>query len=160
TRAEELLPEPEGATKPVTFKDLVVDFTREEWGLLGPTQRILFHDMMLRNYSNLVSLHQCFPPPFSPWTGLPDSKPDVISKLEQWEDPWTVGRDLQGDSSLAESEACPLFPSPQQRIHCVAIVPVLVQSRLGPGAPLAHTYVSGASVSRLPGTYRAKVDRK
>eukprot|EP00070_Physeter_catodon_P006465 XP_007113868.1 zinc finger protein 74-like [Physeter catodon] len=26
--------------------------------------------------------------------GLPDSKPDVIPKLEQWEDPWTVERDV------------------------------------------------------------------
>lgn len=39
--------------KPVTFRDVVVDFTRGEWGLLGPTQRILYHDVMLRNYSNL-----------------------------------------------------------------------------------------------------------
>lgn len=52
--------------KPVTFKDLVVDFTREEWGLLGPTQRSLFHDVMLRNYSNLVSLAEASLSPLHP----------------------------------------------------------------------------------------------
>ncbi|KAM7046058.1 zinc finger protein 41 isoform 3-T5 [Molossus nigricans] len=62
----------------VSFEDVTVNFSRDEWQHLDSAQRRLYRDVTLENYSHLLSV------------GYQVPKPEVIFKLEQGAGPWTL----------------------------------------------------------------------
>ncbi|XP_076989853.1 zinc finger protein 2 isoform X2 [Tamandua tetradactyla] len=78
--------------KSLKFKDVAVEFSKDEWMQLIPAQRALYREVTLENYMDFVSL------------GLLVPKSDVISQLKRGEEPWKLDfqeakeRDIPGST--------------------------------------------------------------
>ncbi|XP_060995999.1 zinc finger protein 175 isoform X9 [Dama dama] len=60
----------------VSFEDVTMDFSREEWQQLDPAQRHLYQDVMLEIYSHFFSVGYHIP------------NPEIIFRIEEGKEPW------------------------------------------------------------------------
>ncbi|XP_059585398.1 tigger transposable element-derived protein 3 isoform X2 [Alligator mississippiensis] len=92
---------------PVTFEDVAVYFSAEEWQELAGWQRELYRDVMMDTYELVASL------------GPAGLKPEVVSKLERGEEPHQPAR----------SRESPRAPLPESSPHLPACCPAAAASK-------------------------------
>ncbi|XP_074163641.1 zinc finger protein 684-like [Sminthopsis crassicaudata] len=108
----------------LTFRDVAVDFTREEWSLLDRSQKELYKEVMLENSRNLLSV------------GIPVLTEDLISHFEEREASWIL-------SHLGPRNSCP--------VHKEDLISRFEEPRiLKPKGP--RSFCLGSSCTESPGS--------
>ncbi|XP_074164092.1 zinc finger protein 174-like [Sminthopsis crassicaudata] len=97
-----------GARADLTFADVTVSFSWEEWGHLGPGQKELYRDVLWESYGHLGAL------------GIPVPKPDLIALIDREEeakDGWlcSAGQEPVPEGAPAGYGKRPCKGNPQEK---------------------------------------------
>ncbi|XP_048191431.1 zinc finger protein 501-like [Perognathus longimembris pacificus] len=85
----------------LTFEDMAVEFFTGEWRYLSWAPQVLYREVMLDNYENLLSV------------GLNVSNPDLITCLEEGKEPWKGSRKEPSRRTRDEQSTEPQYPCKQ-----------------------------------------------
>ncbi|XP_044149692.1 uncharacterized protein LOC122938321 isoform X4 [Bufo gargarizans] len=148
------LPQDTSLVDKVTFEDVAVYFSKEEWELLGDDEKGLYREVMADNYQSLSSL------------GLLQEKPDLVIRIEEeednlWvdqgstrrshhqeEDRWCLDRDMDGVRLSAEesdTSPCTGRESAESSSHLGALMRLVNEI---PGFLLGSSVTDGSSPAR------------
>ncbi|CAH7400106.1 Zfp110 [Phodopus roborovskii] len=134
--------------EPMEFEDVSLTFTEEEWAQLDLQQKGLYREVMLENYSNMISIERHF------------SKPNVISQLEEVEDFWPVGREIPqdtfpGSSGPSLDPGIKSFPdeNPLMKIKVVEVL-TLNKDVAGPRNALIQSLYTESGEDLSPGNLK------
>nr|XP_033788253.1 zinc finger protein 222-like isoform X2 [Geotrypetes seraphini] len=121
TKAESKMPAGTSAQMQVTFEEVAVSFSQEEWEYLDEEQKELYREVMKENYQTLISL-----------AGSLTVTPKIISHIERGEEPYIRGEPGSEEREIGKSsspghtvlqlfehnstlQATTSFPAPVQR---------------------------------------------